>query len=171
VSAGLVAGWGVGVAAPWPMPVAAVIMAVRARRTAPDRLAGGVCAGLGIGCIVGIVSEPVSWRPRSWTRWTGLAIICNLAASAALTVAGWHHFTGARAGSPAPACSAFTARDRPWARAARIRHRAARWAFGSGLTPARRMFSSTAWRRGGGEGVLPHRRAWKKRRRRHKINL
>jgi hypothetical protein len=34
VPAGLAAGWGAGVAAPWPMPAAAVIVAARARRTA-----------------------------------------------------------------------------------------------------------------------------------------
>jgi hypothetical protein len=34
VPAGLLAGWGAGVAAPWPMPAAAVIVAARARRTA-----------------------------------------------------------------------------------------------------------------------------------------
>ena len=98
VPAGLLAGWGAGVAAPWPMPVAAVIVAVRARRTAPSALAGAVCAGIGVGCLVGTVIEPVSWRPRSWTRWTRWAIVCNVAASAALTVAGWSHVTAARAG-------------------------------------------------------------------------
>ena len=97
VPAGLLAGWGAGVAAPWPMPVAAVIVAARAQRTACSALAGAVCAGIGVGCIVGTAIEPVSWQPRSWTPWTRLAIICNVAASAALTVAGWRHFTTARA--------------------------------------------------------------------------
>lgn len=98
IPAGLLAGWGAGVAAPWPMPAAAVIAAVRARRTASSALAGAVCAGIGLGCIVGTAIEPVSWRPRSWTPWTRWAIIGNVAASAALTVAGWSHFTAARAG-------------------------------------------------------------------------
>jgi hypothetical protein len=98
VPAGLLAGWGAGVAAPWPMPVAAVIMAARARRTASGVLAGAVCAGIGMGCLAGTVIEPVTWRPRSWTPWTSVAIACNVAASAALTGAGWRHFTAARAG-------------------------------------------------------------------------
>lgn len=97
VPAGLLAGWGAGIAAPWPMPVAAVIVAARAQRTASSGLAGAICAGVGMGCIVGTVIEPVSWQPRSWTPWTRLAIVCNVAASALLTVAGWRHFTAARA--------------------------------------------------------------------------
>ena len=93
VPAGLLAGWGAGVAAPWPMPVAAVIVAARAQRTAGSALAGAICAGIGLGCIVGTVIEPVTWQPRSWTRWTTAAIACNVAASATLAVAGWRHFT------------------------------------------------------------------------------
>jgi hypothetical protein len=79
------------------MPAAAVIVAARARRTASSALAGAICAGVGVGCIAGTAIEPVSWQPRSWTPWTRLAIVCNVAASAALTVAGWRHFTAARA--------------------------------------------------------------------------
>lgn len=98
VPAGLLAGWGAGVAAPWPMPAAAVIVAARARRAAPSALAGAICAGIGVGCIVGTAIEPVSWQPRSWTPWTRVAILCNVAASAALAVAGWRHVRAARAG-------------------------------------------------------------------------
>jgi hypothetical protein len=98
VPAGLLAGWGAAVAAPWPMPVAAVIVAARAQRADSGVLAGAACAGIGVGCIVGTVIEPVSWQPRSWTTGTRLAIVCNVVAAAALTVAGWRHFTAARAG-------------------------------------------------------------------------
>ena len=98
VPAGLLTGWGAGVAAPWPMPVAAVVAAARARRTASPGRAGAVCAGIGMGCIVGTLIEPVSWRPRSWTRWTRLAIACNVAASATLIATGWRDFSAARAG-------------------------------------------------------------------------
>ena len=97
VPVGLLAGWGAGVAAPWPMPVAAVLVAARAQRTASGALAGSICTGIGVGCIVGTAIEPVSWQPRSWTRWTRLAIACNVAASAALAGAGWRHLTTARA--------------------------------------------------------------------------
>src|SRR5436305_13114936 len=50
VPAGLLAGWGAGVAAPWPMPVAAVIVAARARRAVSSALPGRGCAGIGMGC-------------------------------------------------------------------------------------------------------------------------
>jgi hypothetical protein len=63
VPAGLLAGWGAGVAAPWPMPVAAVLVAARAQRTPSSALAGAICAGIGVGCIVGTAIEPVSWLP------------------------------------------------------------------------------------------------------------
>jgi hypothetical protein len=98
VPAGLLAGWGAGVAAPWPMPVTALIAAARAQRPAGSAAGGAVCAGIGIGCIVGTMVEPVSWHPRSWTRWTRLAIIGNVAASTALTWAGWRHCTAVRTG-------------------------------------------------------------------------
>ena len=65
VPAGLLVGWGAGVAAPWPMPAAAVIAAARSQRTQPNALAGAVCAGIAIGCILGTAIEPVTRRPRS----------------------------------------------------------------------------------------------------------
>jgi len=53
VPAGLLAGWGAGVAAPWPMPVTAVIAAARSQRTGPTTLTGAVCAGIGM--VVGLL--------------------------------------------------------------------------------------------------------------------
>lgn len=102
VPAGLLAGWGAGVAAPWPMPAAAVIAAASAQRTCPSALAGSVCAGIGMGCILGTVVEPVTWRPRSWSPMTRAAIAVNVAASALLTIAGWRHFAAARRRSRRP---------------------------------------------------------------------
>jgi len=96
VPTGLLAGWGAGVAAPWPMPVTAVITAARSQRTQPCALTGAVCAGIGIGCVLGTAIEPVTRRPRSWSPATRLAIMFNMAASAALTVAGWRHLVAAR---------------------------------------------------------------------------
>ena len=101
VPAGLAAGWGAGVAAPWPMPVAAVVVAARAQRTGPSALAGAVCAAVGIGGILGTVIEPVTRRPGSWSSMTSLAIVVNVAASAALAVAGWRHVAAARSVEPA----------------------------------------------------------------------
>jgi hypothetical protein len=91
VPAGLVAGWGAAVAAPWPMPVAAVTAAAMARHREPSVRPGAVCAAVGLGCMVGTFIEPVTRRPRSWSAGTRLAIGLDLAASAALVGAGvWH---------------------------------------------------------------------------------
>ena len=82
---------GAGIAAPWPMPVAAVMTAARARHREPGTRQGAVCAAIGLGCIVGTVIEPVTRRPRLWSPATRLAIGVNLATSAALIGAGvWH---------------------------------------------------------------------------------
>ena len=97
VTAGLLAGWGAAVAAPWPMPAAAVTTAVMARRREPSARPGAVCAAIGLGCILGTFIEPVTRRPRSWSPATRLAIGANLSASAALVGAGaWHWATARR---------------------------------------------------------------------------
>ena len=90
VPAGLAAGWGAAVAAPWPMPAAAVMTAATARHRAPSVRPGAVCA-------VGTLVEPVTRRPRSWSPATRLAVGVNLAASAALIGAGAWHCATARA--------------------------------------------------------------------------
>ena len=97
VPAGLLVGWGAGVAAPWPMPAVAVIAAARSQRTRPHALTGAVCAGIGVGCVLGTAIEPVTRRPRSWSAATRLAIAFNIAASAALTMTGLRHRAAARA--------------------------------------------------------------------------
>ncbi len=97
VPAGLLAGWGAGVAAPWPMPAAAVIAAAWSQRTQPRALTGAVCAGIGIGCVLGTAIEPVTRRPRSWSPATRLGIAVNIAMSAALTVIGSRHRAAAKA--------------------------------------------------------------------------
>jgi hypothetical protein len=96
VPAGLLAGWGAGVAAPWPMPVAAVMTAARARHRELGARPGAVCAAIGLGCIVGTVIEPVTRWPRLWSPATRLAIGVNLATSAALIGAGVWHAAAAR---------------------------------------------------------------------------
>jgi hypothetical protein len=96
VPAGLLAGRGAGVAAPWPMPLAAVIRAARSRRAEPSTLTGAVCAGIGIGCVLGTAVEPVTRLPRRWSPAARLAIVFNVAASAALIVAGARHSAAAR---------------------------------------------------------------------------
>jgi drug/metabolite transporter (DMT)-like permease len=97
VTAGLLAGWGAAVAAPWPMPAAAVTAAAMARHREPSARPGMVCAAIGLGCIAGTIIEPVARRPRSWSPATRLAIGANLCASAALVGAGaWHWATARR---------------------------------------------------------------------------
>lgn len=49
VPAGLLAGWGAAVAAPWPMPVAAITAAVTARHREPSTRPGLACAAIGPG--------------------------------------------------------------------------------------------------------------------------
>ncbi len=100
VTAGLLAGWGAAVAAPWPMPVAAVTTAAMTRRREPSARPGAICAAIGLGCIVGTFIEPVTRRPRSWSPATRLAIGANLSASAALVGAGAWHWAAARRRHP-----------------------------------------------------------------------
>ena len=90
------AGWGAAVAAPWPMPVAALVAAAHAQRPGTSAATGLVCVGIGVGCVAGTLVEPVTRRPGAWSPLTRLAITANLAASAALVVTGWRHFTAAR---------------------------------------------------------------------------
>jgi hypothetical protein len=97
VPAGVLAGWGTAVAAPWPMPAAAVMTAATAQHRALGARPGVVCAAIGLGCIVGTLIEPVTHRPRSWSPATRLAVGVNLAASAALMGAGAWHSATARA--------------------------------------------------------------------------
>ena len=96
VPAGLVAGWGAGVAAPWPMPAAALFAAVRAQWADAGAATGALCAGIGLGCIAGTLVEPVTRRPGTWSPLTRLAITANITASVALVAAGWRHFAAAR---------------------------------------------------------------------------
>jgi hypothetical protein len=88
------------VAAPWPMPVAAVTAPAMARHREPSARPGVVCAAIGLGCIVGTFIGPVTRRPRSWPAATRLAIGVNLAASAALVRAGAWHAAAARRRHP-----------------------------------------------------------------------
>ena len=96
VPVGVLTGWGAGIAAPWPMPVAAVMAAAPAQRE-PDAFPGTACAVIGLGCIFGTLIEPVTRRPRCWSPAAGLAIGLNVAASAALIAAGLYHRATARA--------------------------------------------------------------------------
>src|SRR6478752_194041 len=56
VRTGLLAGWGSGLSAPWPMPVVALIAALRG-----GPRAGRTCAMIGGAAFVGAAIEPVTW--------------------------------------------------------------------------------------------------------------
>ena len=91
VSIGILVGWGSAVAAPWPMPVGALLAS--ARRADRDPVAGPaiVCAGIGVAGIVGILIEPNTYRAQSWTAATRRAFYAHIATSAMLALAGiWH---------------------------------------------------------------------------------
>jgi hypothetical protein len=89
VSTGILVGWGAAVAAPWPMPVAALWAATRVQ----EGVAGSalVCAGLGIAGILGILIEPNTCRSESWTGSTRRAVFLHVATSVALAWAGIRH--------------------------------------------------------------------------------
>jgi hypothetical protein len=80
VLVGLLAGWGAGIAAP-----CRCLWRRSSRRHGPS-----------IGSALGTAIEPVTRRPRSWSTATRLAIMGSMAASAALTAAGWRHLMAAR---------------------------------------------------------------------------
>jgi hypothetical protein len=90
VSTGILVGWGSAVAAPWPMPVVALVAAARAGR---GGVAGPalVCLGLGVAGIVGILIEPNTYNAKSWTPATRRAVVAHVASSMTLAGAGiWH---------------------------------------------------------------------------------
>jgi len=94
VPTGILVGWGAGVAAPWPMPVAALIASRRANRG--DSVAALVCAGLGIAGIAGFLIEPNTYDPKAWTPANRNAIAAGLLASAALATTGLRHWRRTR---------------------------------------------------------------------------
>lgn len=82
----LALGLGSGVAAPWPMPVGAVVAAVRAGPGVgwPER----TCAVLGAAVLVGTLAEPASWGLRPRSTWARATVPLNLLSGAALFLAG-----------------------------------------------------------------------------------
>jgi hypothetical protein len=96
VPTGILIGWGAAVAAPWPMPVAALIASRRANQG--DPAAALVCAGLGFAGIVGFLIEPNTYDPKAWTPANRNAIAAGLVASAALAATGLRHWRRLRLG-------------------------------------------------------------------------
>jgi hypothetical protein len=87
VSTGLLIGWGAGVAAPWPMPVVALVAAARTGRDGTARPAL-LCLGIGVAGIVGILIEPNTYNAKLWTPATRRAVIAHVASCASLVGTG-----------------------------------------------------------------------------------
>ena len=94
VSTGILVGWGAAVAAPWPMPVAALWAGSHVRRGRASSAL--VCAGLGTAGVVGILIEPNTYRAQSWNPSTRRAVFLHVATSVALAGAGFWHLRRAR---------------------------------------------------------------------------
>jgi hypothetical protein len=69
------------------MPAAALVVTGKKRRGRQGRSPGIVCIVLGVGCIVGTLVEPVTYRRRPSSPAIRAAIVCNLASSLVLTAA------------------------------------------------------------------------------------
>src|SRR6478752_8029475 len=82
VRTGLLAGWGSGLSAPWPMPAVALTAALRGGPTA-----GRICAAIGAGVIAGTAVEPVTWSYT--TPLNHIVMIGNLGSGAPLVREGW----------------------------------------------------------------------------------
>ncbi|MGA2521725.1 MAG: hypothetical protein ABSG81_13040 [Acidimicrobiales bacterium] len=88
VATGIVVGWGAAVAAPWPMPLAAVVVTSRRRGGPETNRAALVCAALGVAGIIGLAIEPNTYHPRGWTPAAGVGLVVHALASGALAGAG-----------------------------------------------------------------------------------
>ena len=88
----LALGLGSGVAAPWPMPVIAMVAAFRAKpgMTWPAR----TCAIIGAIQLMGTLAEPASWGLRPRSALARATVPLNLLSGGALFIAGtridWH---------------------------------------------------------------------------------
>jgi hypothetical protein len=88
VPTGILVGWGAAVAMPWPMAVAALVAAGRARRHPESVGPALVCAAVGLGGVVGILVEPNTYERGRLTPVNRAAIAAHVGASAALGLAG-----------------------------------------------------------------------------------
>ncbi len=82
----LTLGLGSGVAAPWPMPLIALVAALKddEGRVGPAR----TCAAIGATMLVGTVAEPASWGLRHRSSSARATVALNLLSGSALFLAG-----------------------------------------------------------------------------------
>jgi hypothetical protein len=92
VPVALLVGWGAAVAAPWPMPVAAIVAATRAGDERQGARAALVCMGVGIAGMIGLLMEPNTYAARSHSRANRRAIALGLSTTGALAVTGLHRW-------------------------------------------------------------------------------
>ena len=102
VPAGLLLGWGSAVAAPWPMPVGALVAARRAERDGADvRASSLVCAAIGVAGVLGLLMEPNTYDVHAHSRANRLGIAAGFVTTGTLAVAGlaaWRAEVRARQG-------------------------------------------------------------------------
>jgi hypothetical protein len=79
-------GFGSGLSAPWPMPVAALAAALQSRPGQPR--SGRVSAAIGAGVLGGTMVEPVTWGRRSRAPLVSAAVALNLISGGVLMLAG-----------------------------------------------------------------------------------
>jgi hypothetical protein len=82
----LAVGLGSGLSAPWPMPVAVLAAALRARSA--DTWPGPTFTIVGSALVLGTLVEPATWARRSDSRLTKATVALNVLAASALIIAG-----------------------------------------------------------------------------------
>lgn len=106
VPVGVLVGWGAAVAAPWPMPVAALVAATRAREGPRGARAALVAAGVGIAGVIGLLMEPNTYDLGAHSRANRRAIVLGFATTGALAMTGLRRrraVQGATVGAREPA--------------------------------------------------------------------
>jgi len=88
VPTGLVLGWGSAIAAPWPMPVGALVAARRAERGVTDARGSLVCAAIGIAGVLGLLMEPNTYDVHAHSRANRFGIAAGFVTTGALAIAG-----------------------------------------------------------------------------------
>jgi hypothetical protein len=88
VSTGILLGWGSAVAAPWSMPVAALLAAGRRAGRAGTTRPALICAAVGAAGLAGILMEPNTYKRRSWSPATRRAVVAHVATCVTLAGAG-----------------------------------------------------------------------------------
>jgi hypothetical protein len=94
VATHVVIGMGCGTMAPWPMPVATVVAALRAGPASPRPAIVGM--GVGAACLLGTLAEPVTWGRRSTSASTTRTTALHLLSGVALVLAGRRALLAAR---------------------------------------------------------------------------